>query len=139
MSAWANSGSGPLTRDEVRAYGRQVGTFTGLLGYFGGAICARAVNFAAGRASDPRTGDTVLGALTGIAVVMLFAMRLFWKPNRGRPFRVQDTARAWRAVGAGIGQGFGAAATGLLVVVYAGTVILMWVLACPLLIFAVAA
>jgi hypothetical protein len=139
MSEWASPSSGPLARDEVRTYGRRVGSFTGLLGYFGGAIGAWAVNFAAGRASDPRAGYIVLGALAGIAVVMLFAMWLFWKPYRDRPFRVEDTARAAGSAGIGVGQSFGAAVTALLVVVYAGTVILMWVLACAFLIFAVAA
>jgi hypothetical protein len=135
MSAWAGPSTGPLTRDEVRAYGRLVGRFTGLLGYFGGAIGAWAVNFAVGRASDPRTGDTVLGVLAGIAVVMLFGMWLFWKPYRGRPFSV---AKGVPAGVRGVGVGFGAAVTGLLVLVYAGTVILMWVLACAALIFIVA-
>lgn len=134
----AKVGSGPLTRDEVRAYGRKVGTFTGLLGYFGGAIGAWAVNFAAGRASDPRAGDTVLGALAGIAVVMLVAMRLFWKPYQGRPFSARRMAHAGIDVPIGVAHGFGAAVTGLLVVVYAGTVLLMWVLGCALLILAVA-
>lgn len=76
--------------------------------------------------------------LAGIAVVMLFAMWLFWRPYRGRPFSVEDTARTGGQVPVGVVQGFGAAVTGLLVMVYAGTVILMWVLACAVLIVAVA-
>jgi hypothetical protein len=133
MNAWANPKDGPLTREEARAYGRKVGGLTGILGYFGGALGAWAVNFAIGRASDPRTGDTIVGVLAGIAVVMLFAMWRFWQPYKGRPFRMSAGSAA-----IGTGVSFGAAVTCLLVVVYAGTVILMWVLACAFLIFVVA-
>lgn len=62
---------------------------------------------------------------------MLFAMWQFWKPCRGRPFRMAAGSAGARTV-----QGFGAAVTALLVLVYAGTVMLMRVLACAFLIFA---
>jgi hypothetical protein len=132
MTDWTQS-NGRLSREEVRTYGRQVGGLTGLLGYFGGALGAWAVNFAAGEAVHPRPLNTIIGALAGIAVVMVFAMWVFWKPYRGRPFSV-----SWVSVVTNTGQSFGAAVTALLVVVYAGTVVLMWVLACAFLIIAVA-
>lgn len=135
MTTMPGRTSGPLARNEVRAYGRKVGLFTGLLGYFGGAIGAWAANFAAGRASDPVAGYTVPGVLAGIAVVMLFAMWLFWRPYRGRPFSAQRIADAGAGLLPGVGVGLGAAVTALLVMVYAGTVLLMWVLACAVLVF----
>lgn len=145
MSHWVSpygQKNGPLTREEVRAYGRKVGSFTGLLGYFGGAIGAWAANMAFN--PNINTGsngaDDVAGAIAGIAVTMLFAMWVF--RYRGRPFKTQRAADTAAGVGEALKDtalAFGAAVTVLLVVVYAGTVMLMWVLACAFLIFAVAA
>jgi hypothetical protein len=134
--------NGPLSREEVRAYGRKVGTFTGLLGYFGGAIGAWAANMAFNPNINTASngGDDVAGAIVGVAVTMLLAMWIF--RYRGRPWqseRAKNAGEVVRGIGPGVAVGFGAGVTMLLVVVYAGTVVLMWVLACAFLIFAVAA
>lgn len=137
----------PMTREQVRQLGREVGFWTGILGYFGGALMAWAFNLSFFLATHRPTDSTAkpigwlvgAGAAIGVLLTMFIVarfLRAIKYPDRS--FRMASSASAFGDVARGTTAGAGAAVVFLLVAVYAMCVVLMWVLASVVLIAAIA-
>lgn len=130
----------PLSRREVRDFGRSIGLTTGLIGYvpavmMGGcfdAMFTAPPHVGPGHSNTPATIGAILGIITTFFVIALWKWRTGYA---GRPFMMAGEAVAGAV--AGFTAGVSGAVLGLLVVMYALAVALMWVLASAVLIFAV--
>ena len=140
----------PLSRDEVKQIGRQVGYVTGFVCYFTGAMGAYCLNMVAylltSSSGHPiASGQTPNGALVGIGaflgiivtmVVVAFVVKAFDYP--GRSFRMANASAATGSLVTSTAQGAGMAVTIFVMMLAALTVFMMWMLASIFLIAAIA-
>jgi hypothetical protein len=133
----------PLTPSEVKEYGRRVGWITGFFGYLPASLCGGLLNqlFAHNpTATTPHNNDpAVIGASIGIILMLISAMIGVWIfKYPGRVFRVESSPSAFANAMFGLLHGATGVLLAFIIIVYAMGVVLMWLMAAGLLIFAIA-
>jgi len=136
-----------LTRQEVKEMGHQVGWKVGWLGYLSAVLGAWAWyeltrflstghNPFKEQVAHPTTGGYISGAILGVLLTLAGTTIWVWKMDySGRPFQMED---AGASMAAGVAQGVGAFFTLVIMIMYALTIWLMWVLGAAMLIAVVA-
>lgn len=127
-----------MDSEDVKQLGHTVGITTGILGYFTGAFGAWAFwvitqkldgqnPYAKGSVAHPSAAIVIGGAAIGIFITMVVTTAVVWRldyyPKR---FRIGPNASG--SIALGLTQGVGMALTGLLVMIYALTMMAMWFL-----------